>query len=416
MTTAHDRLLHLARAQSSLDRELGDALLAAYREAAHVALGYATFREYTARFLGWTGRQTEERLRVAIALENLPELRAQLETGALRWSAVRELTRVATEATEREWIDEAQGRPTRDIERLVSGREPGARPTDPSPLVAERKHLSLSLSAQAWALWEETREQLTRERGARVDDDETIIELASRALGNRDAAKSAYQMVVATCDRCGRAEQQAGSERITVEPHIAQAAACDAQLVNDGRATQTIPPRIRRKVMLRHNSRCAVPGCTHAAFVDLHHVKPRAEGGTHDPEQLLPLCTAHHAHVHEARLVIRGTYTTGFVFEHADGTAYGSPAASPARATVTRQAHGALVSMGFKSGEAQRLIDQASPRVGASVDLEQIVRAALREADMSRVSRVSEACEVYVRQPMEWPRSYRPSQCALISA
>src|SRR5689334_1647922 len=94
--STHDRLCALARSQSALDRDLGEALLAAYRECIHVPLGYGSFREYAARILGWSARQTEERLRVALALEELPELAARLASGELHWSAVRELTRVAT--------------------------------------------------------------------------------------------------------------------------------------------------------------------------------------------------------------------------------------------------------------------------------------------------------------------------------
>src|SRR5688572_19648589 len=126
---AHDRLCALAKSQASLDRDLGEALLAAYRECVHVTLGYGSFREYTARLLGWTGRQTEERLRVALALEQLPELAAQLAGGGLHWSAVRELTRVATAETEQDWIAEAQGRTARDVERLVSGHRVGDLPS-----------------------------------------------------------------------------------------------------------------------------------------------------------------------------------------------------------------------------------------------------------------------------------------------
>jgi hypothetical protein len=70
-----------------------------------------------------------------------------------------------------------------------------------------------------------------------------------------------------------------------VGAEVIEAARCDAQLIEDGaRATQTIPPRIRRAVLARHNRKCAVPGCEHSAFVDVHHVKPRSEGGKHDPE------------------------------------------------------------------------------------------------------------------------------------
>jgi hypothetical protein len=52
------------------------------------------------------------------------------------------------------------------------------------------------------------------------------------------------------------------------------------------RATQSIPPALRRKVMRRDHERCVVPGCRHATFVDLHHVEARADGGMHDEENL----------------------------------------------------------------------------------------------------------------------------------
>ena len=58
-------------------------------------LGFGTFAEYVERLLGYRPRWTSERLRVAEALELLPELDQALRDGAVSWSAVRELTRVA---------------------------------------------------------------------------------------------------------------------------------------------------------------------------------------------------------------------------------------------------------------------------------------------------------------------------------
>ena len=60
------------------------------------------------------------------------------------------------------------------------------------------------------------------------------------------------------------------------------------------RATQTIPPAVRRQVMRRDRKRCVVPGCTNHRFVDVHHLDPRSEGGGHDPDRLAVLCGSHH--------------------------------------------------------------------------------------------------------------------------
>jgi hypothetical protein len=60
------------------------------------------------------------------------------------------------------------------------------------------------------------------------------------------------------------------------------------------RATQTIPPAVRREVLRRDRRRCVVPGCRNHIFLDVHHLDPRAEGGGHDPERLASLCGCHH--------------------------------------------------------------------------------------------------------------------------
>jgi hypothetical protein len=60
--------------------------------------------------------------------------------------------------------------------------------------------------------------------------------------------------------------------------------------VGPTRATKTIPPRVRRMVQSRDHHACVVPGCRSCVFVDVHHLDPRAEGGSHDPDNLVTLC------------------------------------------------------------------------------------------------------------------------------
>src|SRR5688572_14602288 len=118
----HARLVDLARARAINERDVCRWLLAAERLGAHARAGYASLREYADRIIGLTPRQTEERLRVGRALRGLPHLDGALAAGELSWSAVRELTRIATPDTEQEWLGWSRGRRIGQIETAVATR------------------------------------------------------------------------------------------------------------------------------------------------------------------------------------------------------------------------------------------------------------------------------------------------------
>jgi hypothetical protein len=80
---AHEALSRLAKARAMADAEEGRWMLAAVRSGAHVHLGYGSFGEYIERLFGYGRRCTQEKLRVAEALEKLPETARALERGAL---------------------------------------------------------------------------------------------------------------------------------------------------------------------------------------------------------------------------------------------------------------------------------------------------------------------------------------------
>ncbi len=61
-----------------------------------------------------------------------------------------------------------------------------------------------------------------------------------------------------------------------------------------GAGSEAIPAHLRRAVTLRH-PHCAFPGCQQPASVcDVHHLAPRAAGGTTALPNLVPLCRFHH--------------------------------------------------------------------------------------------------------------------------
>jgi 5-methylcytosine-specific restriction endonuclease McrA len=374
---AHGELVRLAALRASLDWDEGRSLLSALRFGAHLRLGFGSFAEYVERLFGYRPRFTQERLRVAEALEELPLLDGALRDGELCWSAVRELTRVATLTTEQSWIASARGRSLRDVEKLVSGRKPGDRPSDPASPGAKRHTLRFEVTADVLATFRDAMAKLRRDTGGKLDDDEALLLMARQVLGGpMGSGRSSYQVSVSVCDRCRQGYQQSSGERLEVGAEVVAMAECDAQQLGrthvdaheapaPTRVTQTVPPAVRRRVLERDGRKCSVPGCRHGQYLDLHHVKPRAEGGDHDPELLVTLCGVHHRAAHMGALVVTGTYSSGFVLRHADGKRYGS-VSSPETCEVRQKVFLGLKGLGFRESDARRALEAATSEAGTS--------------------------------------------------
>ena len=80
---------------------------------------------------------------------------------------------------------------------------------------------------------------------------------------------------------------------------------CDAVVIEPGRRNRsTIPPSVRREVLIRDGFRCRADGCRNTRFLEVHHVVPRNAGGANIAANLITLCSACHRHAH--RRVGRG--------------------------------------------------------------------------------------------------------------
>jgi hypothetical protein len=154
------------------------------------------------------------------------------------------------------------------------------------------------------------------------------------------------------------------------------------------RATQAVPPATRRAVLRRDQHRCQVPGCRHSIFVDVHHIRPREEGGRHELDNLVTLCGAHHRASHSGELTVQGSASSGLSFRHADGTGYGGPVVA-ADAGVQAAAFRALRRLGFGERETRGALSQVAAHVGADTPLEAIVRRALQLLSAGALARAS---------------------------
>jgi hypothetical protein len=355
-------------------------------------LGMVSALDYMERVLGHTPHVAHERLRVARALGDLPALELALARGELSFSAIRELTRVATPETELAWRDRAVGRNVREIEELVAGHARGDHPDDPPKPEAREHELRYRVTADVYALLRETVTHLTGENGKRLGDSELIAAFCNAvreggATGEpRDRAK--FQIAVTVCSACKQGWQHGGGVKVPIDAAAVERAECDAQHIGSidadahARAAQDIPPSVARFVWHRDGGRCQTPGCRSSVGLEIHHIIRRVDGGTHEPSNLRVQCSACHMAIHRGTLVIdnRGeTLEARRPMSHV-----GSPAKShvgPPKldlAIMRTQARDALIGLGWKSPIARAAVDDAIAHGTAETTLESLIREALR--------------------------------------
>lgn len=377
----HAALSGIAKRRAALDAEEAKWL----REAEHLELwrelGCVSMLDYMERTLGYEPRTAQERLRVARLLGTLPQLEAALADGEFPFSTIRELTRKVTPATEGAWLRYARGKTVREVQAHLADREPGDLPDDPGKPRIRMRTISFEVTPETYARLRQARVKLESELGRRVTDDEFQASLAESALEAGTAARATtgrakYQIAYTICEVCRQGWQHGGGRLIAVERSVVERATCDARSIGTvdvpARATQDVPPRIVRLVWHRDAGRCRVPGCRSARNLEIHHLVPREQGGTHDPSNLMLCCDACHAAHHRGVLHISGTAPDGIVVAR--------PRELPwlGERALRSAACDALIARGWQPARARSAIEAACAHVGAGTSLDAVIREALR--------------------------------------
>jgi hypothetical protein len=182
-------LRRIAHRRAALDADEARWLREAERHRIWRKLGFATALEYLEDVFGHAPRTAKDRLRVAKALGELPGLEAELRRGAMSYSAVKELTRVMTPATEAQWLASARGRNVRDIAELVEGRKKGDVLSDPKDPSLITRDVVFTLDARRQALLEQTRAMFEAERGEHIENAALLEALCMSALRAGDGER-----------------------------------------------------------------------------------------------------------------------------------------------------------------------------------------------------------------------------------
>jgi Domain of unknown function (DUF222)/RuvA, C-terminal domain/HNH endonuclease len=399
----------IAKKRAALDAEEARWLREAERVQIWRPLGMVSALDYLERVLGYTPHTARERLRVAKALAELPAIGESFADGELSYSAVRELTRVATSDTDTEWREHAVGKTVREIEDVVATHVPGSRPSDPADPTIRPRVLRLELRPETYARFRQARTMLCDDKQRHLDDDELIAALCDIALeptpsSGESHGRAKFQVSMTVCARCKQGWQHGGGALIPVDEVAVERASCDAQHIGSidrdapERAHQDFPPAVRRFIWHRDGGRCQTPGCRSTRGLEIHHLEAIADGGPPVASNGTLRCgSCHHAH-HDGRLIITGTapdkIETRWLHQARSGdqrpssgreaTEVQRPSSKLDQAIVREEARIALVGMGWKPMIARSAIEAAASRVGRDAPLEAWVREALRHCPLPR--------------------------------
>lgn len=230
-----DHALHaLAERARAHELELARWLLRAEALAVHRRFGFGSLGEYVERRLGLDRRELRERLRVARALTSLPLTTEALRCAEQSWSAVRELTRVATPQTEAEWLAHSRGRTVRQLERRVARHRPGDKPTTPRSEAHAIRRLVFEVVPEDLSKVRAALDLVWRALGGdpkAAAPGGLLVAMAEVVLGERQVATAAYQTAITVCAGCSRTWQRAGGELVEVSDAVAGCARCDGEVV-----------------------------------------------------------------------------------------------------------------------------------------------------------------------------------------
>jgi hypothetical protein len=286
---------------------------------------------------GFGMNSARERLRVAHALGGLPTISKKFSEGAISYSKVRAITRVADEGNEEYLLMVATHGTAHHVERFVSQYR-RAKTLEDAELAMDLHEkrevtyyydhdgclvMKARIPADQGELIVKSLEMAMEESyvGARLAGDteepepiatrraDALCEIAETYMNNSESSGSTadrYQVVVHVGARHA-------FDHLDNGPHVSavtsKRVSCDCskttikedengEPLSISRRSRTIPPPMRRALKARDGG-CRFPGCTNHKFVDGHHIIHWADGGETSLNNLVLLCRHHHHLVHE---------------------------------------------------------------------------------------------------------------------
>ncbi len=270
MMELHNKAKALAKTYKTSEQELLGVLMEMQEKNLFLALGYKHLFHYVCDGLELGESQASYFNRVAQKARVVPELKTAVLTGEISLSQARRIVPVITPETAPLWIENAKTLKQHELEREVTKVNPKALTKEKvTPLSPERTKLEVAVGRKTEAGIKQSQDLLSKKLGRAATLEETLDAMADCFLERHDPVKKAE-----------RASSRKAQKFVNL-------------------TGEKIPAASLQAVNLRLNGQCGhvdAKGkrCPDRRWLHVHHMTPRSQGGTHDPNNLTLLCSAHH--------------------------------------------------------------------------------------------------------------------------
>ncbi len=267
----HSHAVRAADAHRKSEMDLLNALEVVWRNKTYYQFGCRSLFEYSTKQLKLSEEMASIVNKIAKKFTELPELKLEMQTGELSLSKVNRITGVVNKDNVQHWVDLAKGT-KRNFEKEIAKVQPEkAIPERARYQKADetlRVSISFSITQEEYAVFERTRDLLSQKLKRPASIGETHVAAIHELNQKLDPLKKPIR------------KDTAGTTKLTVN--------------------------LKRKVHYTFDSQCTHVDhngerCTQRRHLDIHHIVPKASGGTDNEANLTLLCAGHHRAHHRMK-------------------------------------------------------------------------------------------------------------------
>lgn len=257
----HERAVRAARNYRKSEAELIPIIMEIDATEEYRALEHPSLYTYVNQELKLSEGCTQQMILVSRKSRTVPQLMHAIARDEFGVSKAKTIVSVITPENQEEWIEKARTLSTRELEKEVAKARPHARKRDCRQSQGNGyTRVNLSITDDGMGNLDRVLELMAQKKQKVFSLAEAVEEMAKEYIKKQDPVAKADQKTT-------------GIIHVKTKVHKRDRGECQYRMPNGSR-------------------------CRSKHFIDIHHIKPKSEGGPDTIENLITLCKAHHRMVH----------------------------------------------------------------------------------------------------------------------
>jgi hypothetical protein len=237
----------------------------------------------------------------------VPELTEKIRNGSMTTSKARKIVSVINAENKNAWLELAQSKTSREIEKAVATANPKAAVVETIRYKTnERLEFTIGVSEEWLALLKGVKDLLSQEQRRAVTSEDVLEAVMRIFVDRRDPLRRAQRAQARSRERSQ--EREPARTRVEDNGERLQKSTGSENPSVPGRTGKRarLSTSTRHAVMLRDRRQCRHvqndgTRCNQRRWLDVHHITPVSRDGSNEIDNLITLCSSHHAQRHSLK-------------------------------------------------------------------------------------------------------------------